>query len=42
MIKIIFVGYKYLCLPPIYSNFQYVKIKSLVPRTLNLRVLTVS
>ena len=30
-----------LCLPSYNSNFRYFKIKSLVPRTLNLRYLTV-
>ena len=31
----------FLCLPPYNLNFKYFEIKSLVPRTLNLRDLTV-
>ena len=36
-----FGSYIFLCLPPYNSNLQFFEIKPLVPRTLNLRDLTV-
>ena len=34
-------GVLFLCLPPYNSNFQYFEIKSLVPRTSDLRIFAV-
>ena len=42
LLIIIFGGYIFLYLPPFNSNFGYSEIKSLVPRTLNLREWTVA